>query len=134
DLDQRPALSVGRIVLLLLTAVSLYLLAPSIGEVFSAWKDLDEFNPLAIPVVLVFEGCSFACVWLLQGLALRSEQWDAIVLSQLAGNAFNRVTPGGGATGTALQANMLADAGFELTTAATAVTVQSLLVTTALVA
>ena len=57
-----------------------------------------------------------------------------MILTQLAGNAFNRVTPGGGATGTALQARMLADAGFDLTAAATAVTVQSLLVTGALVA
>ena len=129
----RPAFSVGRVVLLALTAVSLYLLAPSIGEVFSAWDRLDEFNPIALPVVIVLETCSFGCVWLLQAIALRRRQWDAIILSQLAGNAFNKVTPGGGATGTALQARMLADAGFDLTTAATAVTVQSLLVTAVLV-
>jgi uncharacterized protein (TIRG00374 family) len=130
----RPTFSLGRVVLLLLTAISLYLLAPSIGEVFSAWDRLGAFNPLALPAVVVLEACSFACVWLLQALALRSKKWDAIVPSQLAGNAFNRVTPGGGATGTALQARMLGDAGFNLTHAATAVTVQSLLVTAALVA
>lgn len=129
-----PRFSVGRIVFLVLTAVSLYLFAPSIGEVFSAWDRLDDFNPLALPVVIALEGMSFVCVWLLQAIALRRDRWDAIVLSQLAANAFNRVTPGGGATGTALQARMLADAGFDLTTAATAVTVQSLLVTAALAA
>ena len=127
-------LSVRRLVLLVVTAISLYLLAPSIGEVFSAWDRLGDFNPISLPLVLVLETLSFACVWLLQAIALRSDRYDAIVLSQLAGNAFNRVTPGGGATGTALQARMLADAGFDLTTAATAVTVQSLLVTAALVA
>jgi uncharacterized protein (TIRG00374 family) len=73
-------------------------------------------------------------VWVLQAIALRTDRYDAVILSQLAGNAFNRVTPGGGTTGTALQARMLADSGFDLTTAATAVTVQSLLVTAALVA
>jgi uncharacterized protein (TIRG00374 family) len=127
-------LSVGRVILLVVTAVSLYLLAPSIGEVFSAWDRLGDFNPIALPLVLLLETLSFGCVWLLQAIALRTERYDAVILSQLAGNAFNRVTPGGGATGTALQARMLADAGFELTTAATAVTVQSLLVTAALVA
>jgi len=116
------------------TAFSLYLLAPSIGEVFSAWDRLGEFNPLALPIVVVLEVASFACVWLLTAIALRREHWDAIILSQLAGNAFNKVTPGGGTTGTAVQARMLTDAGFEYTTALTAVTVQSLLVTAALVA
>ncbi|GMU77495.1 MAG: hypothetical protein AMXMBFR46_02950 [Acidimicrobiia bacterium] len=130
----RTRFSVARVLLLVLTGVSLYLLAPSIGEVFSAWDRLDEFNPIALPLVLVLETASFACVWLLQAIALRSVRWDAIVLSQLTANLFNRVTPGGGATGTAVQARMLQRAGFNLTTAATAVTVQSLLVTAALVA
>jgi len=132
--EARPRFSVGRILLLGLTAFSLYLLAPSITEVFSAWDRLGEFNPLALPVVVVLEAASFGCVWLLTAIALRREHWDAIILSQLAGNAFNRVTPGGGTTGTALQARMLSDAGFEYTTALTAITVQSLLVTAALVA
>jgi len=132
--ETRTRFSVGRVLLLVVTAFSLYLLAPSIGEVFSAWDRLGEFNPLALPIVVVLEVASFACVWLLTAIALRREHWDAIILSQLAGNAFNKVTPGGGTTGTAVQARMLTDAGFEYTTALTAVTVQSLLVTAALVA
>jgi uncharacterized protein (TIRG00374 family) len=56
-----------------------------------------------------------------------------VVTTQLAGNAFNRITPGGGATGTAIQVNMLADAGFDVTHAATALTVQSVLSTAAVV-
>ena len=130
----RPRFSVGRIVVLVLMGVSLYLLAPSIAEVFSAWDRLGDFNPLALPVVLALEIGSFACVWLLQAIALRRNHWDAIILSQLAANAFSRVTPGGGATSTAVQARMLADAGVGYTTALTAITVQSLLVTAALVA
>lgn len=132
--EPSPRFSVGRVLLLALSGFSLYLLAPSIGEVFSAWDRLGDFNPLALPVVLVLEAASFGCVWLLTAIALRREHWDAIILSQLAGNAFNRVTPGGGATGAALQARMLADAGFEYTTALTAITVQSLLITAGLVA
>jgi uncharacterized protein (TIRG00374 family) len=53
------------------------------------------------------------------------------VTTQLAGNAFNRITPGGGATGTALQIRMLADAGFDATTVASALTWQSVLITAA---
>jgi uncharacterized membrane protein YbhN (UPF0104 family) len=132
--EGRARFSVGRVLLLGLTAFSLYLLAPSITEVFSAWDRLGDFNPIALPVVVGLEAASFACVWLLTAIALRREHWDAIILSQLAGNAFNKVTPGGGTTGTALTARMLADAGFEYTTALTAITVQSLLVTAALVA
>jgi uncharacterized protein (TIRG00374 family) len=130
----RPRFSVGRVVVLVFMGVSLYLLAPSIAEVFSAWDRLGDFNPLALPVVVALEIASFACVWLLTAIALRRNHWDAIILAQLAGNAFSRVTPGGGATSTAVQARMLADAGVGYTTALTAITVQSLLVTAALVA
>lgn len=130
----RPRFSVGRVLLLVVTAFSLYLLAPSIVEVLSAWDHLADFNPLALPVVLLLEAASFGCVWYLTAIALRRNRWDAVILSQLAGNAFSRVVPGGGATGTAIQARMLVDAGFQYTTAVTALTVQSLLITAALVA
>jgi uncharacterized protein (TIRG00374 family) len=139
DLEQqaiaiRPRFSAGRAVFLIATAVSIYLLAPSIVEVFSAWDALDDFNPLALPVVVVLEGLSFACVWLLQSIALRRERWKDIALSQLAANALSRVVPGGGATSTVVQARMLGHAGFDLTRAATALTVQSLMITAAVVA
>ena len=74
-------LSVGRVVLLVVTAISLYLLAPSIGEVFSAWDRLGDFNPISLPIVLVLETLSFACVWLLQAIALRTDRYDTVVLS-----------------------------------------------------
>jgi uncharacterized protein (TIRG00374 family) len=77
---------------------------------------------------------SFGCVWLVQAIALGTRDWFSVITTQLAGNSFNRITPGGGATGTALQANMLADAGFDVAHAATALTVQSLLSTAAIVA
>jgi uncharacterized protein (TIRG00374 family) len=77
---------------------------------------------------------SYGCVWLVQGIAIGTRDWFAIITSQLAGNAFNRITPGGGATGTALQTNMLTAAGIDAPRAATALTVQSVLSTAALVA
>ena len=132
--DRRRRWTVGRIVLLAVTALCLYVLAPSIAEVFEAWDRLGEVHPGAILLVLACEVASFACVWLLQAIALRTGDWFSVITTQLAGNAFNRITPGGGATGTALQARMLADAGFDTTKAATALTVQSVLVTAAVVA
>lgn len=121
----------GRIVLLAITAVCLYVFAPSLAEVFEAWDRLGEVHPFAVGAVLVLEAASFACVWVLQRIALGTTQWFSVATTQLAGNAFNRVTPGGGATGTALQARMLADAGFPAAKAGTALTVQSLLITAA---
>jgi uncharacterized protein (TIRG00374 family) len=129
-----PDWTVGRVAFLAFSAVCLYLFAPSIAEVFSAYGRLDRVQPLwLLPAVLCAVG-SFACVWFVQALALGTRKWFPVVMTQLAGNAFNRITPGGGATGTALQANMLADAGYDVTHAATALTVQSLLSTAAVVA
>jgi uncharacterized protein (TIRG00374 family) len=122
----------GRVLLLLFTGACLYLFAPSIAEVFSAYDQLGRVEPLwLLPAVVCAIG-SFACVWIVQAVALGSRNWFAIVTSQLAGNAFNRITPGGGATGTALQAGMLSDAGFNGAYAATALAAQSLLSTAAI--
>ncbi len=126
--------TVGRVAFLAVSAICIYFFAPSIADVFSAYDRLGRVQPIfLLPAI----GCavgSFACVWLVQGLALGTHDWFSVATTQLAGNAFNRITPGGGATGTALQANMLADAGFDLTHSATALTVQSLLSTAAVVA
>src|SRR5262249_56846160 len=108
--------------------------ASSLPDVFSAYDRLGDVHPIFL---LPAAGCavaSFGCVWLVQALALGTRDWFSIVTSQLAGNAFNRITPGGGATGTALQTNMLVDAGFDVAHAATALTVQSVLSTAAIVA
>lgn len=121
----------GRIVLLVITAICLYVFAPSLAEVFEAWDRLGEVHPLAVGAVLILEAASFVCIWQLQRISLGTTQWFSIATSQLAGNAFNRITPGGGATGTALQARMLTDAGFTASKAGTALTVQSLLITAA---
>ena len=130
----RPRWSVGRPLLLLVTGISLYLFAPSIAEVFRAWDKLGQVRPEAIPVIIVCETMSFFCVWVLQRIALRTHSWFTVVTTQLAGNAFNRITPGGGTTGTAMQARMLTDAGLNGAQAVTGLTVQSWLITAAVVA
>ncbi len=126
--------SLGRVAFLLATGVCLYVFAPSIAEVFEAYDRLGEVHPAALIAVIALEGLSFVCIWVLQRICLRTTAWFSVSMSQLAGNAFNRVTPGGGATGTALQARMLADAGISGTTAASALALQSVLLSAVVVA
>jgi uncharacterized protein (TIRG00374 family) len=123
--------SVGRVLLLSVTGVSLYFLAPSIVEVLEAWRKLDRFDAGWLVVLLACEAASFASIWALQRVVLPDVGWFDGATTQLVGNAFNRVTPGGGATGTALQARLLADAGYDLTRLAAALTAESAMISIA---
>ena len=121
--------SVARVVLLLFTGVCLYFLAPSILTVLSAWHQLGRVHPEWLIVILVLESLSFVSIWWLQRIAMPEVSWFEGSTTQLVGNAFNRITPGGGATGTALQARLLADAGHDLTSMVTDLAAQSLMIT-----
>jgi uncharacterized protein (TIRG00374 family) len=135
DAPPRPKRwSRGRLLFLVVTAICLYLFLPSLVEVFTAWNRLGEVRPLWLAALVACEVLSFVCVWILQGITLQSNNAFAIINSHLAGNAFNRITPGGGATGTALQARMLADAGFDVGTTISALTAWSALSTITVVA
>ncbi|HSO96283.1 MAG TPA: lysylphosphatidylglycerol synthase transmembrane domain-containing protein [Acidimicrobiia bacterium] len=132
EIAQPHRWSVARVLLLAATGICLYLLAPSIVEVFSAWQRLDRFDPIWLVVILACETASFGCIWALQRIVMPDVGWVDGALSQLVGNAFNRITPGGGATGTALQVRLLADAGHDLTGVASALTAESLMITLAI--
>src|SRR6476659_9688922 len=101
---EHPHWTVGRVAFLAVSAICIYFFAPSIAEVFSAYDRLGRVQPLFLLPAALCALASFACVWLVQGIALGTHDWFSVVFSQLAGNAFNRITPGGGGTGTALQA------------------------------
>jgi uncharacterized protein (TIRG00374 family) len=96
---------------LLVTAVSLYLLMPSLLDVFTSWRQLFDLQPAWLAGAVGFEAASFLAVWELQRIALGTHSWFAVGTSQLAGNAFGRIVPGGMATSGALQYRMLARAG-----------------------
>jgi putative heme transporter len=96
---------------LVVTAISLYLVAPSIVEVLGSWDDLDELAPGWLGVMAALQAGMLACMWALQHLAMRAPSWPPVVTSQLAGNALSKVAPGGGAMGAALQYKMLVQAG-----------------------
>lgn len=97
--------------LLGVTAVSLYLVAPSLVEVFSSAPQLREIEPGWLLVMLGLQAGSYVCMWLLQRIALQACGLFPVATSYLAGNALGRVIPGGGAAAGALQYRMLVQSG-----------------------
>jgi uncharacterized protein (TIRG00374 family) len=114
--------------LLAVTGVSLYLLAPALLEVFGAYDRLDDFNPLWWIAMVLLQIGSYACMWGVQRIAMRTEQVAPVVTSQLASNAFGRVVPGGVAAAGAMQYAMLVRAGVPAARAASGMTASSVLV------
>jgi uncharacterized protein (TIRG00374 family) len=119
---------VRRGLLLAVTGISLYLLAPAILEVFGAWDELDDVSPLWFVAMLLLQAASYGCMWAVQRLALRTGRWGPVATSQLASNAFGRVVPGGVAAAGAMQYAMLVRAGVPAGAAASGITASSVLV------
>jgi uncharacterized protein (TIRG00374 family) len=117
-----------RAVWLGVTAVSLYLVAPSVLDVLDSWDDLSRFGPVWLAAMAGLQLAALGCLWALQRLALRTRGWYPIVTSQLAGNALAKVAPGGGAVGAALQYRMLVQAGLSPATTVAGLTAVNLLV------
>jgi uncharacterized protein (TIRG00374 family) len=115
-------------VLLAITGVSLYLLAPALLQVFGAFDRLDEFNPLWWIAMVALQVGSYACMWAVQKIAMRADSWGPVITSQLASNSFGRVVPGGVAASGAMQYAMLARGGVPASQAASGMTASSLLV------
>jgi putative heme transporter len=115
-------------VLLAITAVSLYLLAPALLQVFGAFDRLDEFNPLWWLAMVALQIGSYACMWGVQKIAMRADHWGPVITSQLASNSFGRVVPGGIAAAGAMQYSMLARGGVPAAQAASGMTASSVLV------
>jgi uncharacterized protein (TIRG00374 family) len=112
---------------LAVTAVSLYLVAPSVLDVLASWKDIKRFSPGWLAAMAGLETTALACLWALQRVALHTRDWYAVITSQLASNALSKVAPGGGAVGAALQYRMLVDAGMRKASAVAGLTAANLL-------
>src|SRR4051794_28284444 len=115
-------------VLLAISGVSLYLLAPALLQVFGAFDQLGEFSPLWWVAMVALQIGSYACMWGVQKIAMRAESWGPVITSQLASNSFGRVVPGGIAASGAMQYAMLARGGVPASQAASGMTASSLLV------
>jgi uncharacterized protein (TIRG00374 family) len=107
------------------TVLCLWVLAPKLSQVFAAWDGLDRVHPAWMAAMLLLEVGVFVCIWIGQMVALQSRDWFTNATTQLAANAFNRITPGGGATGLALQVRMLGDAGVETPKALSGLSIQT---------
>jgi uncharacterized protein (TIRG00374 family) len=100
-------------VLLAISAVSFYLLLPSIVAVFASWRSLSHLDWAFAVLVLACEAASFVCVWQLDRIALHTRAWFPVAAAQLSGAAVGRVLPGGAATATAFSVTMLRRAGVD---------------------
>ncbi|MGI9601421.1 MAG: lysylphosphatidylglycerol synthase transmembrane domain-containing protein [Acidimicrobiales bacterium] len=116
-----------RILWLSITAISLYLVVPSVIQTFSSWPELQRLREGSLILMAGATLLSLVCFWILLGLCLRSRAWSLMATSQLSSAAVARILPGGSATATATQYRLLADGGIEKTTAASGLTVATLL-------
>jgi uncharacterized protein (TIRG00374 family) len=100
-----------RILLLTVTGLSLYLLAPKLISVFASWPQLKTLKPGWFGLALLFESISYLSLWSMQRVALHTTSWFAVATSQLASGAVGSVVPGGAATAGAVAYRMLTGAG-----------------------
>ena len=115
------------LVWLAISGVSLYLVAPSVVEVFGSADELEQIDPAWFAAMAVLEAATLVCFWVLQRTALHTRRWRPVIASQLAGTAWSKVAPGGGAVGSALQYKMLVQAGFDRARAVAGITAVNLL-------
>jgi uncharacterized protein (TIRG00374 family) len=100
-------------VLVGISAISFYLLLPSVVAVFASWRSLSHLDWVFAVLVLACEATSFAWIWQLDRIALHTRAWFPVVAAQLSGNAVGRILPGGAATATAFSVAMLRRAGVD---------------------
>ena len=124
----------GRLIALAVTAAGLYVAWPALLETLQAWPDLSTIHPGWFAGMGILEAGSFACVWLVLAISLRSRRVFLIGTSQLASNAASRVIPGGAAAGGIVQYRMLTQAGLDAATVAAGLTAASVLITAVLFA
>ncbi len=114
--------------LLTLVLLSLYVLGPGLVEVLSSAPRLATIDWWWFPLMFALETASFASYWAVQWISVRRAAWWDIITTQLAGNSFGRIVPGGGAAAGALQYRMLVDGGAPRGSTATGLTATNLLV------
>jgi hypothetical protein len=113
---------------LVISAVSLYLVAPSIVAALGSWRQIERLSPAWLAVMAALQAAALACMWALQLLSVRGARWQPVIASQLAGNALAKMAPGGGAMGSALQYRMLVETGLKRPEVVAGLTASSLLV------
>lgn len=124
----------GRIFMLLLGGLSLYLLAPKLMSVFTSWPELKTLKPGWFVLALGFEVMSYVALWAMQRVALHTTSWFSVGTSQLASGAVGSIVPGGAATAGAVGYKMLTRAGIGTTDVASGLATASIASTAAVCA
>ena len=124
----------GRIFLLILGALSLYLLAPKLISVLASWPQLKTLKPAWFGLAVLFELMSYLSLWSMQRVALHVTSWFAVGTSQLASGAVGSVVPGGAATAGAVGYRMLTKAGARSADVASGLAASSIASTAAVLA
>jgi uncharacterized protein (TIRG00374 family) len=131
---QRRYWSPWRVLFLIGSAATLYLLLPKILDVLDRWTELQTISKPWFVVMLGFEIGSFFCMWWLIRVALPQADWFIAGTSQMAGAAVTKAVPGGAAIGAALQFRMLAASGVRMGMAGSTMAATSIVSTATLFA
>jgi uncharacterized protein (TIRG00374 family) len=123
-----------RAVPIVIFGLVIYVLAPVLAKVASAWPRLSSLQPQWAALGLVAEAGSFACTFMLKRIALRTKAVFSVVTSGLVGNAVTNVSPGADATGATVEFRLLSSAGVETGDAIGGLTATALLQTGSLLA
>jgi uncharacterized protein (TIRG00374 family) len=123
-----------RIIFLLFSLFTLYLLLPKVLDVLDRWTELKTISWPWFVVMLLLEIGSYACMWWLIRVALPQADWFTASTSQMAGAAVTKAVPGGAAIGAALQFRMLAASGVRMGTAGSTMAATSIVSTATLFA
>ncbi|HEY8543504.1 MAG TPA: lysylphosphatidylglycerol synthase transmembrane domain-containing protein [Acidimicrobiales bacterium] len=117
----------GRVFLVLVAAMSLQVLGPTLAVVYTTVGDVVHLHPAWLLVITASECTSFVCLWWLMRLVIRTSDWRVVARAQLVGNAVSQVVPGGAATGAAVQMRMLTTGGVDKATAVSGLPVVGLI-------
>ncbi len=116
-------------VVLVVAAIALYIVAPSLLALLHAVPRLGDVAAWWFLVVVAAELASFVSLWALLRIALRTRAWFVVAVSQLAGNAASRVLPGGAAAGGVVQGGVLVRSGYPVTAVGAVLSATGLLTT-----
>jgi uncharacterized membrane protein YbhN (UPF0104 family) len=92
-----------RVVPLVVTALGLYVVWPTLLQTWAAAPSLQDGHVGWFVAVGVFQVGSFLCMWFLQRLALDSDGMFLVSTTQLTSNAISKVVPAGGAAAAAVE-------------------------------
>jgi uncharacterized protein (TIRG00374 family) len=111
-----------------ISAISLYLVAPSILDTFSSWRQIERVSVPWLLAMAVLQGAALGCIWVIQRVAIRRSRWQPIIAAHLTSNALAKIVPGGSPMASALQYRMLVAAGLPPAGVVSGLTAASLLV------